>query len=232
MHRRKARKGRTANRAVMSVETLPAFVASLPPPVLATPRTPGVESKVDHGDDPLSDDCIDDEGILSGEDDSEGSLVDFIADDDDSEASDANEGEGVDEEVDLPPLTKEEDRHLSLDGIDVSNILPEGGKRKRRVPAFYEAEVFASKEVKRMMFEDVPEEEMDALAASDSDEGEDEGETDDEYVEDSVDESESEGDADEGDANYHDDAGGESKAKDGLAKTAAAKEIDVGDEAK
>ena len=103
-----------------------------------------------------------DEDEDSGEDDDAGSLVDFVVDDDDAAAP-------------------EEDKALNdLQDIDEKNIVQ--GKRKRKATQFYDREVFASKEYRKMVLDDVPDEELDAAVGGESgdDDGDDSGEEEDE----------------------------------------------------
>lgn len=117
---------------------------------------------------PVIDEDEYDEDRSNDDDDEAGSLNDFIADDD-VDGSESGESEG--------PQTEQEARARDLDGINASNILE--GKRTRRSTKFYEQEVFATEEYRRMMLEDVPEDEMHAL--EDSDEEEESDEEDGEY---------------------------------------------------
>lgn len=93
-----------------------------------------------------------------------GSLVDFIVKDNDDDAND-DDNESVESEG---PRNEEEARQRDLDGIDTSNIIT--GRRTRRQTVFYEQTVFNSDEYRKMMLDDVPDEEMHAL---DESEGED-----------------------------------------------------------
>ena len=112
------------------------------------------------------DECYDD--VRSVDDPDEvGSLVDFVVDEEDEEPAAA-------------PTT-----NIALDGIDAGNVIT--GKRKRKQTQFYEQEVFASAEFKRMLLEDVPPSEYDA-ALGDDDEDDDEEEEDADYKEEEEDE--------------------------------------------
>ena len=59
-----------------------------------------------------------------------------------------------------------------MDGIDTSNIVL--GKRTRRSTQFYDREVFSTAEYRRMMLEDVPADEMHALAESEDEDSDSE----------------------------------------------------------
>ena len=100
--------------------------------------------------------------------DDAGSLVDFIVEDD---------GEGEEDEA---PLSDVPLNNISneMDGIDPSNIIE--GKRIRKPRVTYEQEVFASSEYRKMMLEDVPDEEIEAIENSSEDDGTSD-EDDDEY---------------------------------------------------
>lgn len=121
-------------------------------------------------------DDLDDEDVRSNDDDDDaGSLVDFIVEE---------EGEDGDEDDDAsvtsePPKTEEEERARDLDGIDTSNIIT--GKRTRRQTTFYEQEVFNTDEYRKMILDDVPEDERHALEESSDEEEDDESEEDGEY---------------------------------------------------
>ena len=117
------------------------------------------------------------------DDDDAGSLVDFIA--------------GDDEEV-VPAVGPASDN----DGISASNIIT--GKRKRKQTVTYEQQLFASPEYRKMMLEDVPADEMDAAlgageeSADFSDgEGDNEDEEDGEYEYDEEEDGEEEEDSEE-----------------------------------
>ena len=98
--------------------------------------------------------------------DDAGSLVEFVVNDESGEESD--DGASVESE---PPRTMEEERERDLDGIDTNNIVV--GKRIRRPTQFYEQSVFNTSEYRRMMLDDVPDDEMHALETSSDDSGDD-----------------------------------------------------------
>lgn len=129
------------------------------------------------------DDSIDcDDGIepRSEDDESEGSLVDFVVDD-----------------VDQPAPEPEHE----LSGIDTSNILT--GKRKRKLTQFYEQEVFNTPEYREMMLcdADVPSDDSASEGGDDEEdedyEEDDEGATDEERASDEESEDSETSDADE-----------------------------------
>ena len=130
--------------------------------------------------------------------DDEGSLVDFIDKTDEVEAS---EGEADDDD----------------EGISVENIIY-SGKRKRRAPVRYEDEVFASKEYRKMMLCDIPDEEMHA-ALVDTNFSEDESEAEDEEADDPYEDEEEDSEEDEEEDEEedheedHEDEGGTSKKR-------------------
>ena len=98
-------------------------------------------------------------------DDSEGSLVDFIVRDNESkEENEEDDNESVESE---PAASTEDALARELDGISAGNIVV--GKRKRRPTQFYERTVFDTDEYRKMMLDDVPEDEMHAIAESDDD---------------------------------------------------------------
>ena len=121
----------------------------------------------------ISADSIDeggDEEVRSNDDDDDaGSLVDFVVEDDGEESGDDNAS--VTSE---PPKTAEEARARDLDGIVQSNIVV--GKRTRRQTKFYEQEVFNTDEYRKMIFEDVPDDERHAIEESSDDDREDDEE--------------------------------------------------------
>lgn len=120
--------------------------------------------------DPVDD--IDDEDVRSNDDDDDaGSLVDFIVNDEGEEGDDEDGDASVTSE---PPGTEEEECVRELDGIDASNIIT--GKRTRRQTKFYEQEVFNTEEYRRMVLDDVPEDERHALEelSDEESDGEDE----------------------------------------------------------
>lgn len=115
---------------------------------------------------------VDDDDDSDGDEDSDddaGSLVDFIEDDPDDE-------EDAESVVSEPPASMEEAIARDLDGIDQSNIVT--GKRTRKQTTFYEHEVFASEDYRKMVLLDVPDDEMDAVFEEDA-EGEEEEDDDD-----------------------------------------------------
>lgn len=140
--------------------------------------------------DPVDD--LDDEEVRSNDDDDDaGSLVDFIVEDEGEEGDDDDDDASVTSE---PPKTKEEERARDLDGIDVSNII--SGKRTRRQTKFYEQEVFNTEEYRKMILDDVPDDERHALEET-SDEEEDSDEEDGEYDGEDSDDEEEEGEEEE-----------------------------------
>jgi len=98
--------------------------------------------------------------------DDAGSIVDFVVDEEGEEEDDdaSVESEG--------PRTEEEAHQRELDGIDTSNIIT--GKRTRRQTTFYEQTVLNTDEYRKMMLEDVPEDEMHALMEEEEEEEEEE----------------------------------------------------------
>ena len=130
-------------------------------------------------------DDLDDEDVRSNdEDDDAGSLVDFIVNDEGEEGGEDDDASVTSE----PPKTEEEERSRDLDGIDTGNIIT--GKRTRRQTNFYEQEVFNTDEYRRMILDDVPDDERHALEEiSDEDVSDEEDE---EYDEDDSEEEEEE----------------------------------------
>lgn len=123
--------------------------------------------------------------------DSEGSLKDFIGDDEE-------------EEVVAAPKTQND-----MEGIDEGNILKY--KRVSRPVKRYETEVFGSAEYRKMILDDVPDDEMEAaLGADESGEEEGEEEEDDESEEYDTDE--------EGSDDKEEDEGEETDESDGEEK--------------
>lgn len=119
-------------------------------------------------------DILDSDDARSVDSDDAGSIADFIVDDEDDDAS----GDDDVSVVSDGPQTKEEERSRDLDGVDTKNIL--SGKRTRRPTNFYEQAVFNTDEYRRMMLEDVPDDELKALESSEE-ESEVEDEEDDDY---------------------------------------------------
>jgi hypothetical protein len=117
---------------------------------------------------------VDDEDVRSTDDgDDVGSLVDFIVDDE-GEGEECN-GDETESVLSDPPETEDDQRVRELDGMDSSNIIT--GKRTRRQTKFYEHEVFSTDEYRKMVLDDVPEEERHALEdSSDEEEGSDDDE--------------------------------------------------------
>ena len=140
-------------------------IASLPAPDSAPPKNPPTKRKrvIKEEDD---DDVFDETRSVESED--AGSLVDFIVEEEEDNNDDA---ESVESEG---PTNEEEARQRDLDGIDTSNII--AGKRTRRQTVFYEQTVFKSDEYRKMMLDDVPEDEMHALEDSEEEEEEEEEE--------------------------------------------------------
>ena len=157
--------------------------APTPFPDVHKPVEP-VEDLEDDGDEVRSND----------DDDDAGSLVDFIVDDEGEEGDD--EDDDAVSTVSDAPKNKEEERVRDLDGIDASNIIT--GKRTRRQTKFYEQEVFNTDEYRRMILEDVPEDERHALE-QESDDEEDATDDEEEYEEDEEDEEDDEDEEDEED---------------------------------
>tara|TARA_B110001450_G_scaffold217_1_gene330 strand:- start:6414 stop:6938 length:525 start_codon:yes stop_codon:yes gene_type:complete len=130
----------------------------------------------------------DDEDVRSNDDDDDaGSLVDFIVEDGGEEGDGDTDDESVTSE---PPKTQEEECTRDLDGIDTTNIIT--GKRTRHQTKFYDQEIFNTEEYRKMIMDDIPEEERHALEESSEDEDEDDDveyeEEDGEYEEDDGDE--------------------------------------------
>ncbi len=100
-------------------------------------------STVDNCDESSCDD--DDEDDDDDDDDDVGSLVDFIVGDDDA----------------IEKETVTVNANTDLDGINVENII--SGKRKRKQTIFYEQEMLDTDEYRKMMFCDVPKEEISAV---------------------------------------------------------------------
>ena len=119
--------------------------------------------------------------------DSAGSLVDFIEDDDGENTQEVLQGESSTHE---------------LDGINVANIVP--GKRKRKQTKFYDQEVFASKEYQSMVLCDVPPDEMEAAFGKPEDELPTDDEDEPSFQEDEADDDES----------YSDDSGSDDLEND------------------
>ena len=130
------------------------------------------------------------------DEDDAGSLVDFIVDDEPGDGGHASDGAESDAESDAP-ATREEALARDLDGIDSSNIVT--GKRQRRQTQFFERQVFASDEYRRMVLQDVPKQEMSAVMGDDSgaEDEEEEGEEDADFEATSEASSEEEGDSDD-----------------------------------
>lgn len=142
------------------------------------------------------------EDVRSVDESDAGSLVDFVVDDEDEEEDDDDDASSVESE---PPATKEEAIARDLDGISDSNIVH--GKRKRVSTQFYDRQVFASPEYRRMMLEDVGDEVEAAVEESDDeDEGEDEDDASFAPSEDDDDADDAEDDDDDDDADGADDA--------------------------
>ena len=128
------------------------------------------------------------------DDDEVGSLVDFV----------------VEDEEEVPSAKPAAD---PLDGMDMANVLL--GKRKRKQTVFYEQEVFASAEYRKMVLEDIPPEELHAaIGEEEEDEGEEEEEEDDD---DDYDEEAGESDDEEADESDEEEAdeSDEEKADEG-----------------
>ena len=103
----------------------------------------------------------------------------------------------VDEEEDSPCLHGGEGAPVArdLDGIDQSKLRVRG-RRTRRRDGLYEQEVFNTDEYRRMMLEDVPEDERRAAVGEDTeDDSESEGEDGDYEEEEEESEEEDDGDA-------------------------------------
>lgn len=124
----------------------------------AAPRAP--REDVDDADDDEAEDDEDDEDA--------GSLVDFIVDDseDDDDDKDGDEDGDAEEEEDGGTPSGPDALKRELDDIDPRNIV--SGKRTRRSTAFYDRQVFQSDEYRRMVLEDVPEDELHAAVAEES----------------------------------------------------------------
>jgi len=105
----------------------------------------------------VSDNEYDDNRSVDSDD--AGSLVDFIADDDDSDEATA----------DAAPLTGVASTRVDLDGIDTRNIVT--GKRRRAQTSFYEQTVMNTDEYRSMMLDDVPPDEIHAVYESSDDAG-------------------------------------------------------------
>lgn len=151
--------------------------------VVSRPVT--LHAKLPIAPDPVDD--LDDEEVRSNDDDDDaGSLVDFIVGDEDEEGDDGDNASVTSE----PPKTEEEERARDLDGIDSSNIIT--GKRTRRQTKFYEQEVFNTDEYRKMILEDVPDEERHALEETSDEEDEESDEDDGEYEEEDSEEEEEE----------------------------------------
>ena len=137
--------------------------------------------------DPVDD--LDDDDVRSNDDDDDaGSLVDFIVEDEGEDGEQDDDASVTSE----PPKTEEEERARDLDGIDTSNIIT--GRRTRRQTKFYEQEVFNTDEYRKMILDDVPEDERHALEGTSDEEESEEDEEDDEYDDDESEEEEEEGD--------------------------------------
>jgi hypothetical protein len=134
---------------------------------------------------PIPVDDIDDEEVRSNDDDDDaGSLVDFIVNDEGEEGEEGDDASVISES----PKTEEEERARDLDGIDTSNIIT--GKRTRRQTNFYEQEVFNTDEYRKMILDDVPDDERHALEETSDEEDDDENDEYDEYDEDDSEEEE------------------------------------------
>ena len=124
----------------------------------------------------------DDEGCearSTDDGDEAGSLEDFIVEDESEEEEDGAEDD--ERTSSPPPQAADESRVPDLDGIDTNNIL--SGRRTRRRTQFYEQEVFNTNEYRRMMLEDVPEDERHAIEESDDEESDSDETSDGEYEE-------------------------------------------------
>jgi len=132
--------------------------------VVSIPLPPHDEPAV--APDPVDD--LDNEDVRSNDDDDDaGSLVDFIVEDEGDEGEEC----GVYDDASVTseqPRTEEEERVRDLDGVDSSNIIV--GKRTRRQTKFYEQEVFNTEEYRKMVLDDVPEDERHALDESSDEE--------------------------------------------------------------
>jgi len=145
----------------------------------------------------------------SEDSDDAGSLVDFVVDDD--APIDANNQPSTDQPRDL-------------DGIDAGNIVL--GKRRRRPTQFFEHEVFASAEYRKMMLCDVPRDELHAVLPSDEEEEND----DEEEAEDADWQGESEAeDSEAEDSEAEDSEAEDSEAEDSEAEDSEAEDSEAED---
>ena len=159
----------------MTSETIaPLSVSKSAPP---TKMAIGKPKRILKDEDDYDDECNDETRSVDSDD--AGSLVEFIVNDEDDNANDEDDNESVESDG---PKTEEEARQRDLDGIDLGNIIT--GRRVRRQTAFYEHTVFNTEDYRRMMLDDVPDEEMHALEeSSDSDDDDDDDdENDDVYT--------------------------------------------------
>ena len=170
-------------------------IASIPTSESAPPKKPPVKRKrVIKEDEEDLDECLDETRSVDSED--AGSLVDFIVKDNDDDANDDDDNESVESDG---PKNEEEARQRDLDGIDSSNIIT--GKRTRRQTAFYEQTVFNSDEYRKMMLDDVPDDEMHVLEESESSGEDDESDEEDGSYKENENEDEEEEESDDDDAN-------------------------------
>ena len=129
----------------------------------------------DDDDENFEDDrSVDDDDRSVDDDDDAGSLEDFIVKDktDDEESN----SEDNDEEVNA-----EQQKSRDLEDISDNNIVT--GKRIRKPVKRFEEGIFNSDEYKKMVFCDIPDEELNAALESDEDEEDEEDEEDDSYDE-------------------------------------------------
>jgi len=184
------------------------------PPMVPSKRALARPAETHGSEEDENDDCVDETRSVESSD--AGSLVDFVVDDDDDDDDDGGDDDGDDKDEedgdkdgdgDVEGATEPSPVANELDGIDPRNIVE--GKRARRRTVTYEEKVFASDEYRRMMLDDVPSDEMTALA-SDNDTADDDDEEDENYSEneargeeesDSEDEDEDEDEDEEADAN-------------------------------
>ena len=129
--------------------------------------------------------------IVHDDDDEEGSYRDETEEDEEGEEDEGEEEERGEEEVE-----EVEEAEKIDDGIDVSNIVH--GRRQRKPVKRYEDEVFASEDYQRLLFCDIPEEEMKAALHDEDFSDEESGEEEDDVYEDEdEDEDEDENEEDE-----------------------------------
>lgn len=154
--------------------------------------------------------CLEDEGYEDDERSTDGSddgasLEDFIVKSDDEEeerSEDESEFRGM----------KEESIKKDLEGISTENIVT--GKRKRKQTQFFETEVFSSAEYKKMMMEDVSEEDLKQIEEEEDGEEDDEEEGEDgEWVGEEDDEEEGEEDDEDEREEEEEHEGGEDKGE-------------------